>query len=88
MRNTDFDALLRLLGTAHVEFIVVGGVAAIFHGSAHVTYDLDIVYHRTPENLERLAAALQPIEPYLRGAPPGLPFRLDPATLSGDSTSP
>jgi predicted nucleotidyltransferase len=81
VRNTDFDALLRVLGTAHVEFIVVGGVAAIIHGSAHVTYDLDIVYHRTPENLERLAAALQPIEPYLRGAPPGLPFRLDPATL-------
>jgi hypothetical protein len=64
-----------------VELIVAGGVAAIAHGSSRLTQDLDIVYSRTPENLDRLAAALEPLEPYLRGAPPGLPFRLDPATL-------
>lgn len=81
MKTTDFDGLLQLLGTADVEFIVVGGIAAIFHGSAHVTYDLDVLYRRTSENLEKLAVALQPIEPYLRGAPPGLPFSLDAATL-------
>lgn len=27
--------------------------------------------------MTRLAGALQPLQPYLRGAPPGLPFRLD-----------
>lgn len=34
------------------------------------------------DNIERLAAALAPLHPYLRGAPAGLPFRLDAATLS------
>jgi len=40
-----------------------------------------VVYRRTAENMARLAAALAPHAPYLRGAPPGLPFRWDGETL-------
>jgi len=80
--TTDVPALIRLLAANEVEFIVIGGVAAAIHGSAHITFDLDVLYRRTPENLERLAAALTPLNPYLRGAPGGLPFRLDVATLA------
>lgn len=72
---------LRLLSLARVEFIVIGGVAAIAHGSARLTYDLDIVYARDDENIKRLAEALAPLQPYLRGAPAGLPFRWDVATI-------
>jgi hypothetical protein len=54
-----------------VEFILVGGLAGNVHGSATATYDVDIVYRRTDENLERLVRALTPVEPYLRGAPAG-----------------
>jgi predicted nucleotidyltransferase len=71
---TDFHALIRLLTERRVEFIVVGGAAATVHGSARLTVDLDVVYRRTPENIARLVSALNPLEPYLRGAPPGLPF--------------
>lgn len=78
---TDFAALLSTLGKHEVEFIVVGGAAAIAHGSARLTQDLDIVYSRTPENIDRLASALADFKPYLRGAPPGLPFAWDSATL-------
>src|SRR5687767_3274265 len=78
---TDFRSLLTLLAGAHVEFIIVGGAAATAHGSARLTQDLDIVYKRTPENISRLARALAPHNPYLRGAPPGLPFRLDERAL-------
>jgi hypothetical protein len=78
---TDIPALLERLAAGGVEFIVIGGVAAAVHGSAHITYDLDIVYRRTPDNVERLAAALDPLRPYLRGAPEGLPFRFDAATI-------
>jgi hypothetical protein len=78
---TDIPALLERLAAGGVEFIVIGGVAAAVHGSAHITYDLDIVYRRTPDNVERLAAALGPLRPYLRGAPEGLPFRFDAATI-------
>lgn len=54
---TNFEALLGALGQNQVEFIVVGGAAALAHGSARFTQDLDIVYHRSPENLRRLVAA-------------------------------
>ena len=57
-----------------MEFIVGGGVAAIGHGSARLTNDLDVVYRRHPNNISRLVNALSPLKPYLRGAPPGLPF--------------
>jgi len=79
--TADFPRLLAALCTGAVEFVVIGGFAATAHGSAHVTADLDIVYRRTPENIERLAAALAPLQPYLRGAPPGLPFRFDADTI-------
>lgn len=41
-----------------------------------------MVYARDAENLVRVARALAPLQPYLRGAPPGLPFKLDKATLA------
>ena len=44
-----------------VEFIVVGGVAAVFGGAPIVTLDLDIVYRLAPENNERLAKALEEV---------------------------
>jgi predicted nucleotidyltransferase len=78
---TEFAALLKLLAESNIEFIVIGGVAGATHGSARSTSDLDVVYARTPDNIARLAAALAPLSPYLRGAPPGLPFRLDAETI-------
>ncbi len=79
---TDFRGLLEILAKAGVEFIVVGGAAATAHGSARLTADLDVVYRRTPENIRRLAAGLAPVSPYLRGAPPGLPFLWSEETLA------
>lgn len=78
---TDFKSLLRTLAEGGVEFILVGGVAATVHGATRLTLDVDVVYRRSPENIERLSLALTPHRPYLRGAPPGLPFRLDRATI-------
>jgi hypothetical protein len=81
---TDFERLLKTLSAAGVEFVIVGGVAATVHGSARLTTDLHIVYGRSAENLRRLVAALAPLKPYLRGAPPGLPFHFDePAIRAG-----
>ena len=71
---TDFRELLRLLTGNEIEFIIVGGAAATAHGSARLTFDLDIVYKRSRDNISRLVNALNPLSPYLRGAPPGLPF--------------
>jgi predicted nucleotidyltransferase len=79
---TDFRGLLRALGDAGVRFIVVGGAAATAHGSARLTLDLDVVYQRSPDNLTKLVRSLAAHRPYLRGAPPGLPFRWDEETLA------
>lgn len=78
---TRFDKLLTHLATGGVEFILVGGVAAVAHGAARATFDVDILYSRSRENLDRLARVMQPLQPQLRDAPPGLPFQLDLTTL-------
>ena len=56
-------------------------MAAVVHGSARATFNLDVVYSRNPDNLGRLVGVLAGIRPYLRGAPPGLPFSFDIPTL-------
>lgn len=69
-----------------MEFIVIGGQAEALYGSARVTYDVDLCYLRTEENLERLAKALHRMNPTLRNAPPDLPFVLDKrALMLGDN---
>jgi predicted nucleotidyltransferase len=78
---TDFEKALFVLNAAAVEFIVIGGVAGALHGSAFTTQDLDIVYSRDRENVQRLAIALQGHQPYLRNAPAGLPFVWDVRTI-------
>lgn len=79
---TDFKTALTALAGAGVRFIIVGGAAATAHGSARLTQDLDIVYAREPDDIRRLVAALGAYQPYLRGAPPGLPFRFDERTVA------
>jgi hypothetical protein len=64
-----------------VDFVLIGGMAGTARGSAYVTVDIDVAYERSRENLERLAGALAELQATLRGAPPDLPFQLDPKTL-------
>jgi hypothetical protein len=54
----------------------------VLRGSSRLTVDIDVCYGRDQANLERLAAALAPFHPRLRGAPPDLPFLWDKATLA------
>ncbi len=69
------------LSQAGVEYIIVGGVSAVLHGSPVITKDLDICYRQTPENIRRLVAALAPLRPRPRGFPPDLPFVFDERTI-------
>jgi predicted nucleotidyltransferase len=78
---TRFAELLKALAAGQVGFVLVGGVAAAAHGSPRSTEDVDIVYGRGLDNLRRIVDSLAPHHPYLRGAPPGLPFRFDLETL-------
>jgi predicted nucleotidyltransferase len=80
------DEVLRLLNRHRVRYVLIGGLAAILHGSPSVTRDIDICHARGRENLLRLTEALREVNAHLRGAPAGLAFKLDAETLAnGDS---
>jgi hypothetical protein len=64
--HADVGELLRRLVDAGVEFIVVGGAAAVLHGAPIATEDLDIVHRRTPENVSRLKHLLEELNAHVR----------------------
>jgi len=78
---TDYRELIRSLVTGRVEFIIIGGAAAIAHGASRLTEDLDVVYRRDQKNVETIIKSLAPFAPYLRGAPEGLPFKWEAQTI-------
>ena len=79
-------SVIRLLGQHQVNYVLIGGLAAVTHGASLVTQDIDLCYAREPKNLNRLATALAQVHARLRGADPDLPFTLDSRTLAaGDA---
>ncbi len=68
MRPSDADigALLEALAAAGVNHVVVGGVAATFHGAPLPTRDLDIVPDVDPANLDRLHGLLARLDTIAR----------------------
>jgi predicted nucleotidyltransferase len=69
MPRFDYGALLGSLAQHEVEFIVVGGMSAYLHGVPTVTLDLDVVYRRDTNNIQRALAALQNLEARFRMRP-------------------
>jgi len=55
----DFLDLLKFFNEEQVEYLVIGGMAVNFHGYHRSTGDLDVWVAVTPENQDRLAAALK-----------------------------
>lgn len=78
---TRIQNILQLLINNNIEFVIIGGVAAVAHGSAYSTSDLDICYSRSMENLKKLSDTLYSINAKLRNAPPDIPFTPDVPTL-------
>lgn len=62
-------ATLRALRENQVEFILVGGLAAVLNGAPIQTYDVDLVYSREPANIERLLAVLALMDAIFRIQP-------------------
>jgi predicted nucleotidyltransferase len=73
--------LLRRLVQADVDFVVVGGVAVIVHGSPRFTKDLDICYAPDQANLDRLGSVLVELGARLRGVEEDVPFVPDRRAL-------
>src|SRR5579884_1830040 len=75
------QTLLRTLVRHGVDFVVVGGVAMVIHGSTRLTQDLDICFATDQANLDVLGAALIELEAKLRGIEEDVPFTPDGRTL-------
>lgn len=83
MPQRDFDPehILGLLTTRGVDFVVIGGIAAVLHGSARITQDLDVCFATDDTNLGALGKVLVELESRLRGVPEDVPFVPDAETL-------
>ena len=81
-KQADLESILDALGGADVEFIVVGGAAAVLHGAPVTTQDVDIVPGTDPGNAERLSTHLTGLDARIRD-PAGREIRPDPAALRG-----
>lgn len=77
----DTARLLAALVTRGVDFVVIGGMAAVVHGSPRMTQDLDVSFAVDPANLKVLGDALVALGARLRGVPDDVPFVPDGRTL-------
>ena len=73
--------LISRLNVAGVEYVIIGGVAARFHGSPMVTEDLDVCCPMTENNMARLLDAIGPLDPVWFD-PRRIPLPRNPAHLA------
>ena len=60
--SSSFREILELLNKHEVEYIVVGGVAAVIQGAPITTFDLDALVRISEENADRLTQALRELD--------------------------
>jgi len=72
-----------VLDGLEVDFVLIGGLAAVLHGSSVLTNDADICARLDPANLERLSSALRNLNARIRSdsTPDGIPFDPHPSLL-------
>lgn len=70
----DNNGLLQRLSDANVDFVIVGGVAAVLHGSSTVTRDLDVCAMLDAGNVQRLREAFRDLHPVHRDSSPRMSF--------------
>ncbi len=74
----ELNRLLQRLCDAEIDFVIVGGFAAVLHGSTLVTRDLDVCAILTPENVGKLREILRDLKPTHRFTPQRLSFLDNP----------
>ena len=62
----DVERIVRVFALHNVDYLLIGGVATRLYGAQRLTYDLDVVASREPDNLDRVADALRELGAFLR----------------------
>ena len=85
MVDLDPERLLAGLVEEGVQFILVGGYAALVHGASRPTQDVDVTPASSTANLTRLVQALKRLEARIRtdAVPEGLPFTTSAEAMRG-----
>ena len=60
------NEILKLLLQNEVDFILIGGLAAVTYGVSTVTQDIDVCFSFEPQNIQKLLTALKDIHPRVR----------------------
>lgn len=81
-----FEKLIVLLHEAGIDFVMIGGLATIFHGGDYQTKDVDCAITRRRENCRAIASALAPYHPKPVDWPEGVPFVWDAQTIMNATT--
>jgi hypothetical protein len=80
----DLSKLLKLLLENDIDFVLIGGFAAVVHGSTLVTQDLDICSTMSVDNIQKLRAVLKDLNPIHRmNRKANLSFLEHPKNLDG-----
>ena len=64
--SVNLSEVLEGLLVAGVDFILVGGLAAVIQGAPITTMDVDIVHNQSPENVAKLLAFLKLVDAFHR----------------------
>lgn len=85
MPMLEAEVIFEVLGRHGVDYVLIGGLAAVLHGSPLPTVDADICPSSAPDNLKRLAGALVELDARIRtpDTAGGVPFPRDATFLSG-----
>jgi len=82
------EDILRVLDEHGVRYVLIGGFAAVIHGSPYVTTDVDVTPAADLENLQRLSRALTALNArvWTNAKPRGLAFKHDARSLGAKET--
>lgn len=72
----DFESILKRLIESRVQFVIIGGYAAVAHGAPLLTQAVDICARFSAGNLLRLQKALAGLHPVHRMTPDRRPLQL------------
>lgn len=80
------ERILEVLARHHVDYVLIGGLAAARHGSPFATQDVDITPEVKPDNMQRLSDALRDLDARIRaeGIDGGIAFDHDGDSLSAN----
>lgn len=62
LHTPEVQQLLKSLAQHQVKYMLVGGIATVFHGYVRTTQDLDLWVQETSDNKRRLVAALESVD--------------------------